>query len=372
MIKFAEEKQINVFDYEVKPHRKLCNKTVNCATNGKLCNKKGVIILFKIEKSIAEYENWCNALGVHTTDDLNNSIKNGHIKDIVNLSEIWHSHKISQVADMIKQNIDTKKLILISGPSSSGKTTFSKSLKLHLAVLGIKSRALSLDDYFFDSSDTPFENLDLTTFDVPEAVDISLLNEHIKMITDGKKVMTPVFDFATRKRIENGKEIKLNENEVIIVEGLHALNEKIASNISDKQKCKVYCTALTTLKKRNGNKISSQRTRLIRRLIRDCKFRASSAHLTFKMWQDVEDAAKKYIYPYSDNADIVFNSSVLYEFGIYKKYVEDIMMSEEIIPKHQIFADKILSVINNFDYIDPSVVPPTSIVREFIGGGSLV
>lgn len=326
----------------------------------------------KIEQTFKEYENWCDALGVHTTSDLNSAIKSGHINEIVNLSEIWHEHNISAVADMIKKNIGTKKLILIAGPSSSGKTTFSMRLKLHLAVLGIKAKTISLDDYFYDSSHIPFEELDLTLFDRLEALDYKLFNKHIKDISDGKAVMTPVFDFTTRKQIKNGKLIELKENEVIIVEGLHALNENIASNIENEKKCKIYCTALTILKKRNGNKISSQRTRLIRRLIRDCKFRSSSPDVTFKMWKDVEDAAEQFIYPYTDSADVVFNSSVLYEFGIYKNYVNDLLANEKINTQYQPYIDKIYSVINDFDSVDLNVVPPMSIIREFVGGGSLI
>ena len=326
----------------------------------------------KIEQTFDAYEKWCDALGVHTTQDLNNAIGNGHINEIVNLSEIWHEHNISAVADMIKKNIKTKKLILIAGPSSSGKTSFSIRLKLHLMVLGIGSKTISLDDYYRDLSNIPFDQLDFTKFDDPDAVDFELFNAHIKDIINGKKVITPVFDFTSRKRIDNSKVIELKDNEVIIVEGIHALNDHIASNIDNEKKCKVYCTALTILKKSNGNKISSQRTRLIRRMIRDCKFRASSPDITFQMWGDVEKAAEKYIYPYTDNADVVFNSSVLYEFGVYKKYVEELLHAYPAKAEYKEYTDKIWSVINDFDTIDLGVVPTMSLIREFVGGSSLM
>lgn len=326
----------------------------------------------KLEKTIAAYEKWCDTLGVYTTTDLNNAIAGGHINEIVNLSEIWHEHNISSVADMIKKNIKTKKLILIAGPSSSGKTSFSIRLRLHLTVLGIGSKTISLDDYYHDLSNIPFEELDHKTFDTVEAFDYELFNKQVKDIIDLKPTMTPVFDFTTRSRIENGKLIELKENEVLIVEGIHALNERFATDIDDDKKCRVYCTALTILKKKNGNKISSQRTRLIRRLIRDCQFRASSPDITFKMWDDVEAAAEKYIYPYTDNADVVFNSSVLYEFGVYKSFVEKLLKKGNYDEKYTPFTDKIWSVINDFDALDVNKVPTMSLIREFVGGGSLM
>lgn len=325
----------------------------------------------KIDKSLEEYKNWCESLGILCADDLSRSIKNGEINTVINLTEIWHEHCISNIAEEIKENIKNKKIIMVAGPSSSGKTSFSARLKLHLKVMGINAKTISLDDYYYDKSNTPLEELDYLTFDYADSLDYNLFGENMKALLEGKTVSLPIFDFATRRQISGKKNMRLCDNEVVIVEGIHALNDIVTSKIGVGNLFKVYCTALTCLKRNNGDKISSRATRLLRRLIRDCYFRSSTADFTFKMWDDVENAAKVNIYPFTDSADVVFNSSVLYEFCVYKKHIAKFMADGLVDEKYKDFKENINSLLGDFCTIDDSLIPRMCFVREFIGGSSL-
>ena len=325
----------------------------------------------KIDISLSEYKNWCSSIGILCADDLNSAIKNGKINQIINLCEIWHEHNISNIAEMVKNNIDSKKIIMIAGPSSSGKTSFSHRLNLHLKVLGINSKTISLDDYYYDKSNIPLEELDYLTFDYADSLDYNLFGENMKTLLSGKKASLPIFDFATRRRIMGEKEMQLGDNEVIIVEGLHALNDVVTSKVGSGNLFKIYCTALTCLKQNNGDKISSRTTRLLRRLIRDCYFRSSSANFTFQMWDDVEKAAEVNIYPFTDSADVVFNSSVLYEFCVYKNHIPKFIKNGLVDEKYKNFTDKINNLLSDFCTLDDSYVPRMCFIREFIGKSSL-
>ncbi len=324
-----------------------------------------------IDKSIEVYKKWCAELGIYTAKDINRAVQTGGIVELINLCEIWHEQNISNIAALIAGHIGKKQLVLIAGPSSSGKTSFANRLKLHLKVLGIRSKTLSMDDYFYDKSDVDPKDLDYTSFDYIEAMDYVLFNQHVAAILEGETVSTPRFDFPTRRQIPNAKEISLESDEALIVEGIHALNEKISDRVDDARKYKIYCTALTSISRDDGERISSRDTRLIRRLIRDCYFRNSSPDLTFRMWQDVEKAAQVNIYPYTDSADIVFNSSVLYEFCVYKKHLDKFLQKNPPSDIYQPYLDKIDAIVREFLSIDDSMVPHTSFLREFIGGSSL-
>ena len=325
----------------------------------------------KIDKSLEEYKNWCSSLGILCADDINRASAQGEINNIINLSEIWHEHCISNIAETIKENIGSKKIIMIAGPSSSGKTSFSHRLMLHLKVLGINAKTISLDDYYYDKSDTPLEELDYLTFDYADSLDYNLFGENMKTLLSGAEASLPIFDFATRRQIIGKKNMRLNDNEVIIVEGLHALNDVVTSRVGGGNLYKIYCTALTCLKRNDGSKISPRSARLLRRLIRDCYFRSSNANFTFQMWDDVEKAAEVNIYPFTDSADVVFNSSVLYEFCVYKKHAAKFMSDGQVSEKYKNFTDSINSLLSDFSPLDDSFVPRMCFVREFIGGSSL-
>lgn len=324
-----------------------------------------------IGSKIEDYKKWCSSIGIECANDLNNAIKDGRINEIINLSEIWHEHNISNIAELILSHIDTKKIIMVAGPSSSGKTSFSHRLKLHLKVLGINAKTISLDDYYYDKSNVPLEELDFVSFDYASSLDYNLFGENMKSLLEGKETYLPIFDFPTRKQIMNGKKMQLKDNEVVIVEGLHALHDVVTSKVGSDNLYKVYCTALTCIKKNNGDKISSRKTRLFRRLIRDCYFRNSSANFTFKMWDNVEKAAEENIYPFTDSADIVFNSSVLYEFCIYKKHLDKFLKDDLVDEKYIDFANDMKELANQFCPLDDSYAPRMCFIREFIGGSSL-
>lgn len=323
----------------------------------------------RIEKCLSEYKDWCAKLGIATTSDVNRIINEGKTNWLVNVSEIWHEQNISEIALKIKNHISKKKIILISGPSSSGKTSFAYRLQLHLEVLGINAVSISLDNYYINESDMPRNEEGKPDFEALESIDYMRFNHNIEDLIKGKKAIIPVYSFEKKSNTE--KPLKLEQNEVIIVEGIHGLNEKLTSNISNKNKYKIYCSALTALSKDDGTKIKSRTTRLIRRLIRDYYFRNASYQFTFELWPNVEAGAQKNIFPYTNSADIIFNSSLLYEFAIYRSHINKIF---ENVTEQDTNYNKILEIIalvNSLETIDTDVIPRTSLAREFIGGGTL-
>ena len=275
----------------------------------------------RIEFMLSKYKAWCEKLGIATISDVNRIIDDGKTNQLINLSEIWHEQNISEIAETIRDNILQKKIVLISGPSSSGKTSFANKLQLHLKVLGINALSVSLDNYYYNPSDIPKDLNGKPDFEALEAIDYNCFNTNMADLIAGKAVELPVLDFETWHRKEQGRITKLSDDEIIIVEGLHALNEKITQNIAAENKYKIYCSALTALSYDDGTRIKSRTTRLIRRVIRDYKFRNTSCKRTLELWPDVENGAKKYIFPYTDMADSIFNSSLLYEFAVYKNHI---------------------------------------------------
>lgn len=324
----------------------------------------------RVEQCLEAYRNWCSELNISTVSDINRIISENKTAKLVNLSEIWHEQNISEIAERIKNN-PQKKLILISGPSGSGKTSFAYRLQLHLRVLGIRAISISLDNYFIEITDMPKNDEGKADFEAFESIDYKLFNEHIQKLINGEKIVMPNFDFSNAKASSSMTEMQLSDNEIIIVEGIHALNEKLGMSVSDKNKYRVYCTALTCLKKDDGTRISSEKTRLVRRTVRDFYFRGTSPDFTFELWNNVEKGAQKNIYPYTDSANIVFNSSLLYEFGVYKKHVNKIFADSEIKKEYLNFKDDIFSLTDIFDAVDEEYIGRMSIIREFIGKSSL-
>ena len=325
----------------------------------------------RIDDCLAEDRSWCLKLGISSVADANEIIKNGGTDRLINISEAWQAQKISEIAQKIKESISRKKIILVSGPSSSGKTSFSRRLQLHLEVLGIHAVPISLDDYYIAIPDMPLDDEGKPDFESPESIDYKRFNADISALAEGKTAYLPKFDFDSKEHIPNGREIKLKDSEVIIAEGIHALNPKFACGIPDSGKYRIYCSALTALLSNDGVKIKSRTTRLIRRLIRDYYFRNSSCDFTFSLWPNQERGTQKYIFPYTDTADIIFNSSLLYEFGVYHRYLDVVFKDVKADNPNIGMINELRELTGAFEPIDRERTPHWSLIREFVGGSTL-
>ncbi len=321
----------------------------------------------KISQVFEEANDWNEVLEVDTVGKLNKKIVNHTFNDAIRLSEELHAKKLAQIADMILAG--NKKLVLIAGPSSSGKTTFAHRLSDHLRVNGLKPHIISLDDYYLERDQIPFGEDGKQNFEVVESLDIKMINRDIKKILNGEEVTIPSFNFKTGKKEYKDHKIKLEENDIIVMEGIHGLNEILTSEISKDDKFKVFISALTTLNIDNHNRIATTDTRLIRRLVRDFHSRGFGAENTINMWPTVLEGEVKNIFPYQNEADAVFNSALIYELSVLKPYVEPLLFSiEPTKPEYQ-EARRLVKFLENFLVPTDLVIPATSIVREFIGGG---
>lgn len=326
----------------------------------------------RIDNCLMEYRDWCQKLGIVNISDINRIVAEGKVSWLINVSEIWQEQNISAIAIRIKEDIARKKLIMISGPSSSGKTSFANRLALHLKVLGINAVAISLDDYYLPRTKIPLDEDGNPDFETIEALNYQLFNENVSDLIEGKRAELPLFDFKSSSPMAQTRSVQLAPDEVIIVEGIHGLNEKLSSNIASDRKYRIYCTALTALCNDDGSKIRSRTTRLIRRLIRDSFFRGSTAENTLKQWPLVERGAINHIFPFTDHADIIFNSSLLYEHCIYKIYLNELLFGMTEGTSGYETIQELTELINKFKHIDREFVPKTSLVREFVGGSTLI
>ena len=333
---------------------------------------QGGVNMARIDDCLDEYREWCNKLGIVSISDVNRIIGEGSVNWLINVSEIWQEQKISEIAKQIKDNIDNKKIIMISGPSSSGKTSFANRLQLHLRVLGINAVAISLDDYYLPHDCMPLDEDGKPDLETVESLDYQLFNENVYDLIEGKTAELPIFDFKISSPKSETRKLTLGRDEVIIVEGIHGLNGKLTSNIPGDNKYRIYCTALTALCRDDGTKIKSRTTRLIRRLIRDNFFRGTGAAKTLAQWPLVEKGAEKHIFPFTDSADIIFNSSLLYEHCVYKIYLNELLFGITEGSSGYETVQDLLELINRFKLIDREFVPKTSLVREFVGGSTLI
>ena len=326
----------------------------------------------KIIKTIDEYRRWQEVTGVSDVFELNRLINQGYSREIINISEIIHEKAISDIAESIKKDVLNKKVMLIAGPSSSGKTTFANRLMLHLRANGIKPLVISLDDYFLDADKSPKLDDGKPDFETIASLDVELFRSNLRSLAEGKTVSLPKFDFHVSRRSKETRDIRLDPSSIVLVEGIHALNEKLAEGIPSKYLYRIYCSALTSLCFDNVNPISPTDTRLLRRMIRDSKFRSCGAVRTFELWKNVTSSEAKTIFPYEDNADIIFNSSTIYEFSYYKPAAEELLrdaVKED--GDHKEAYERLLDMLSYFNEIDGKYVPPMSIMREFMGGSSI-
>ena len=319
-----------------------------------------------------EYKEWGDIMGVANIGQLNRKIAEGDGGDLVKIAEALHEKKLAGIADRIAEAHRTEGagVVLVSGPSSSGKTTFSKRLGIQLRILGLQPTMISLDDYFLDREDTPRDENGDYDFETIDALDIATFNDHLNRLFAGEKVDIPRYDFITGRRQWHDKPLQLNDRSVLIVEGIHALNPKLTAQIAENKKFKVYISCLTSISMDDLSRIHTTDNRLIRRMVRDNAYRGTSAEATLKRWQSVRRGEEKYIFPYQENADVMFNSSLLYELPVLKRHVVPLLMSvpdtEEVYGE----AVRLLRFIDNFSLLDEGEIPPTSILREFVGGSS--
>lgn len=321
--------------------------------------------LFNVFK---EFIKWGEILDLNSIYDINQAIINNKISDIIKISEAMHERKISNIAQRIIK--EDKKLIFIAGPSSSGKTTFSKRLSIQLRALGYKSIPISLDDYFKDRDELREEQGEDMNFEVLEALDLELLNDHLQKMLECEKISIPAYDFSTGAKVMNSREINPDNDSFIILEGIHGINPNLTPAISAQYKFKIYVSALTHLNFNHFNRISTHDMRLLRRVVRDARYRNYPADQTIKLWKNVVDGEKKYIFKYQGNADVMFNSALVYETSVLKN--EAMKFLKAIRPENETFpiANRLVNILSYYLPVYQKEIPPTSIIREFIGGSS--
>ncbi len=326
----------------------------------------------KMLKVFSEYKRWGNVLNISNVGDLNNYVENDNISELIKISEALHEKKIAQIADKVRKKRKHTKLILISGPSSSGKTTFGKRLAIQLKVAGLHPVNLSLDNYFVDRELTPRDEYGGYDFETLEALDVRLFNQNLVDLLNGKEVELPKFSFETGSRYFDGEKLKINGKQVLVVEGIHALNPKLTPLIADESKFRIYISALTSISIDGHNRIPSTDNRLIRRIVRDHKYRNYSAFDTISRWPSVRRGEEKNIFPYQEEADAMFNSSLPYELGVLKRYAEPLLKVIQPNQAEYSEANRLLKFFSYFLPISDEEIPPTSLMREFLGGSTFV
>ena len=330
---------------------------------GEMTNQDKMFGIFK------EHHQWQDILGLRTIGDLNEVISKGYSPQLIMIGEALQEKKIARIADEIARRKGVK-LVLIAGPSSSGKTTTCKRLSVQLAVNGIKPVAISLDDYFLDRDKTPRDEKGDYDFENLHALNLPLLNEQLTALFRGEEVELPRYDFPTGTSQKSGKRLRLGENEILVVEGIHALNPELTSEIPDEQIFRVYASALTTVLLDNHNYIPTTDNRLLRRIIRDHKYRAVTARETIRRWPSVRAGENKWIFPFQENADAMFNTAMLFELAVIKSQAEPLLEQvPENCPEHA-EAYRLLKFLRYIKPIPETQIPPTSLLREFLGGSS--
>lgn len=322
--------------------------------------------MFEIFK---EHHRWQSILGIRTVGDFNQAIDSNHSTDIINISEALQEKKIAKIAEEIASRKGVK-LVLLAGPSSSGKTTSCKRLSIQLAVNGLKPLQISLDDYFVDREKTPKDASGEYDYESIYALDLDLINEQFNALFRGEEVELPKYDFQSGKSKKSGNKLKMNDNNVLVVEGIHALNPELTAHIPQEQIFRVYASALTTILLDNHNYIPTTDNRLLRRIIRDYKYRGVSAQETIHRWPSVRAGENKWIFPFQENADAMLNTAMLYELAVIKTQAEPLLQQVPENCEEYAEAYRLLKFLKYFKGIPYNNLPPTSLLREFLGGSS--
>ena len=322
----------------------------------------------KLLWALNEYNDIHKILDVSTIYKLNNIIEHGNLKYLIMLEEALHEKKIANIADKIAENKNIK-MVLIAGPSSSGKTTFAQRLGLQLRINGLKPVTISVDNYFVERPDTPLDENGEYDFENIEAIDLDLFNKNLTALLNGEVIQCPEFDFSVGTKRYKGKTMHLADDEILVIEGIHCLNDKLTALIPKKQKYKVYISDLTVLNMDRLNRISTTDTRLIRRIVRDYQFRSYSAKHTLDAWPKVNRGEEKNIFPYQEDADSIFNTSLIYELAALKDIA--IPLLEEIKPNEKQYAEarRLIEILKYFKSIKSDIIPNNSLLKEFLGGG---
>ena len=322
----------------------------------------------KLHWALDEYNDIHKILDVTTIYKLNNIIKNGNIKNLIMLEEALHEKKIAQIADKIAQKRDVK-MVLIAGPSSSGKTTFAQRLGLQLKINGLKPVTISVDNYFVERPDTPRDENGEYDFENIEAIDLELFNNHLTALLNGETIECPEFDFSVGTKRYKGKTMHLAKDEILVIEGIHCLNDKLTAQIPKENKYKVYISDLTVLNMDRLNRISTTDTRLIRRIVRDFQFRNYSASHTLNSWPKVNRGERKNIFPYQETADSIFNTSLIYEIAALKNIAMPLLQEIPKDKREHAEAVRLVNILKYFESIPSEYIPANSLLKEFLGGG---
>ena len=323
----------------------------------------------KMFEIFQEHHRWQAILGLSTVGDLNAAIDHGHTNQLIQLSEALQEKKIAQIADEIARRKSVK-MVLIAGPSSSGKTTTCKRLSLQLAVNGINPVGISLDDYFLDREQTPKDENGDYDFEHLHALNLPLLNEHLKALFNGEEIELPRYNFQKGKSEWSGKKLRLKGNEMLVLEGIHALNPELTGDIPDEKIFRVYASALTTILLDSHNYVPTTDNRMLRRIIRDHKYRGVTAQETIRRWPSVRKGENRWIFPYQENADAMFNSAMLFELAVIKQQAEPLL--EQVPESCEEYAEayRLRKFLKYIKPIAEDQIPPTSLLREFLGGSS--
>ena len=321
--------------------------------------------LFKVQNESIE---WGDLQGIDTVGALNDMITKHDMREIVLVQEAYQERKIGEIAEQIAEHPEIK-FVLIAGPSSSGKTTFSHRLSIQLKVNGLTPHPIAVDNYFVNRENTPKDKDGNYNFECLEAIDVKKFNEDMTALLNGEKVYLPIFDFKTGMRNYSTIPKKLGENDILVIEGIHCLNPKLTENLNDNNKFKIYISALTQLNIDEHNRIPSTDGRLIRRIVRDAETRGTSATKTIAMWNSVRKGEEENIFPFQEEADVMFNSSLVYELAVLKQYVEPLLFGVDKHAPEYIEAKRLLKFFDYFIGISNENVPTNSLLREFIGGG---
>lgn len=323
----------------------------------------------KMFEVFKEHHRWQSLLGIKTVGDFNEAVGNGEATNLINVSEALQEKKISQIADKIAAKKDIK-VVLIAGPSSSGKTTFCKRLSVQLLASGVKPVQISLDDYFVNREETPKDEQGEYDYESIYALNIPLINEQFNALFNGQEVELPKYNFQTGSSEKSGNKLHLEENNVLVVEGIHALNPTLTAQIPDAKKFKIYASALTTILLDNHNYIPTTDNRLLRRIVRDYKYRGCSAQETIRRWPSVRAGENKWIFPYQEQADVMFNTAMLFELAVIKPQAEEVL--EQVPENCEEYAEayRLRKFLKYFSPLPFRDLPPTSLLREFLGGSS--
>lgn len=312
-----------------------------------------------------------NVTGVDNVGDLNKTIETGKVSEVIKISEAWQEKTIANIAEQIVSHFDDGvRVILISGPSSSGKTTFRKRLEVQLMVNAVYPVGISLDDYFVNREDTPLDEFGEYDYESLYSLDLAAFNTDMNNLLNGKEVSLPTYNFTTGKREYKGHNLQIDENNIILIEGIHGLNPELTKQIAENKKFKIYVSALTSISLDNHNWISTSDNRLLRRLVRDYRYRNYSAIDTISRWNSVRAGEDKWIFPFQENADVMFNSAMIYELASLRRYAEPILMQvPKNVPEYA-EAHRFLKFLGYFNFLADKELPPTSLLREFLGGSS--